>query len=48
MLKFLKDLGEKISVGIVGGSDLIKIREQLGEDGAHTFDERFQPGPCKS
>lgn len=41
MLKFLKDLGEKISVGIVGGSDLIKIREQLGEDAQKDYDFLF-------
>lgn len=27
-------LMQKVSVGIVGGSDLSKIKEQLGENGA--------------
>lgn len=32
MLNFLKNLHEKIDIGIVGGSDLPKIKEQLGEE----------------
>lgn len=32
MLDFLKDLHDKVDIGIVGGSDLSKIKEQLGED----------------
>lgn len=30
----LKDLRQKIVIGVVGGSDLIKQKEQLGDDGA--------------
>lgn len=29
----LKALREKITIGVVGGSDLVKQREQLGENG---------------
>lgn len=32
MLDFLKKLHEKVDIGIVGGSDLPKIKEQLGEN----------------
>jgi phosphomannomutase len=32
MLDFLKSLHDKIDIGIVGGSDLSKIKEQLGEN----------------
>jgi hypothetical protein len=28
---------QKVTVGIVGGSDLVKIREQLGENGVSIF-----------
>eukprot|EP00966_Prymnesium_polylepis_P330287 7385946-Prymnesium_polylepis.1 len=30
-LKFLKQLREKIAIGVVGGSDLTKQKEQLGD-----------------
>nr|GFC94152.1 phosphomannomutase isoform X1 [Tanacetum cinerariifolium] len=33
MLKFMQDLWKVIPVGIVGGSDLVKISEQLGSTG---------------
>ena len=33
MLDFLARLREVATIGIVGGSDLVKIKEQLGEDG---------------
>jgi len=29
----IKDLRKKIVVGVVGGSDLVKQKEQLGDDG---------------
>jgi len=31
MVKFLKELKEKHTIAAVGGSDLIKLKEQLGE-----------------
>jgi len=33
MLQFLKDLRKKVVIGFVGGSDLAKQKEQLGENG---------------
>ncbi|RLN02922.1 hypothetical protein BBJ28_00002042 [Nothophytophthora sp. Chile5] len=33
MLTRLKKLREQITIGVVGGSDLVKQKEQLGEDG---------------
>uniref|UniRef100_A0A061R7Q3 Phosphomannomutase n=1 Tax=Tetraselmis sp. GSL018 TaxID=582737 RepID=A0A061R7Q3_9CHLO len=41
MLVFLKELRQKVSIGIVGGSDLIKIKEQLGDDCTSIFDYTF-------
>lgn len=35
MLQLLKDLREKVAIGFVGGSDLSKIKEQLGTDGTY-------------
>lgn len=32
VLNFLKDLHNHVEIGIIGGSDLSKIKEQLGED----------------
>ena len=32
MLEFLEELRKVITIGIVGGSDLAKAKEQLGED----------------
>lgn len=37
MLARLKKLREQITIGVVGGSDLVKQKEQLGEDGASAF-----------
>ena len=34
MLAFMQKLREEVTVGIVGGSDLVKISEQLGANGA--------------
>ncbi|RHZ25486.1 hypothetical protein DYB37_007297, partial [Aphanomyces astaci] len=34
-------LKNQITVGVVGGSDLVKQKEQLGEDVIHTFDYSF-------
>lgn len=37
MAEFLEELRTRVRVGLVGGSDLCKIKEQLGDDGeAHT------------
>jgi phosphomannomutase len=33
MLQLLKNLQKKVVVGFVGGSDLVKQKEQLGNDG---------------
>jgi len=41
MMKFMKSLSEKITVGIVGGSDLPKQEEQLGEGIANVFPYNF-------
>mmetsp|Transcript_20248 Transcript_20248/g.34513 ORF Transcript_20248/g.34513 Transcript_20248/m.34513 type:complete len:249 (+) Transcript_20248:62-808(+) len=41
MMQFMKSLSEKITVGIVGGSDLPKQEEQLGEGIAKVFPYNF-------
>mmetsp|Transcript_21825 Transcript_21825/g.35975 ORF Transcript_21825/g.35975 Transcript_21825/m.35975 type:complete len:257 (-) Transcript_21825:1483-2253(-) len=41
MMQFMKSLSEKITVGIVGGSDLPKQEEQLGEGIANVFPYNF-------
>ncbi|RLN47730.1 hypothetical protein BBJ28_00016807 [Nothophytophthora sp. Chile5] len=49
MLTRLKKLREQITIGVVGGSDLVKQKEQMGEDGKkaaemhiiHNFDYSF-------
>lgn len=41
MMTFLKALGEKITVGIVGGSDLPKQEEQLGDGIVNLFPYNF-------
>ena len=41
MMEFMKSLSEKITVGIVGGSDLPKQEEQLGEGIAKVFPYNF-------
>eukprot|EP01111_Echinosteliopsis_oligospora_P002783 TRINITY_DN1430_c0_g1_i1.p1 TRINITY_DN1430_c0_g1~~TRINITY_DN1430_c0_g1_i1.p1 ORF type:complete len:272 (-),score=56.29 TRINITY_DN1430_c0_g1_i1:33-770(-) len=38
---FIKKLREKVTIGIVGGSDLKKIKEQMGDDVIHNFDYVF-------
>lgn len=38
MLEFLKDLRTRVVTGMVGGSDLKKQKEQLGDDGELTDD----------
>ena len=42
MHDFLKDLRKKVTVGLVGGSDLAKIKEQMnGEETFTNFDYVF-------
>jgi phosphomannomutase len=41
MMAFMKDLSTKITVGIVGGSDLPKQEEQLGAGIAEVFPYNF-------
>ncbi len=41
MRKFMEDLSKKITVGIVGGSDLPKQEEQLGEGIVNMFPYNF-------
>jgi phosphomannomutase len=41
MKELLKKLREKIYIGVVGGSDLVKQQEQLGEDALLNFDYNF-------
>ena len=38
---FLDSVHEKVAVGLVGGSDLAKIQEQVGEDCVKKFDYVF-------
>lgn len=41
MIAFLKEIRQKVEIGFVGGSDLDKIKEQLGDDCASIFDYAF-------
>lgn len=41
MMNFMKELSKKITVGIVGGSDLPKQEEQLGEGIVKVFPYNF-------
>ncbi|XP_063284893.1 phosphomannomutase 2 [Pelobates fuscus] len=41
MADFLHNLRKKVKVGVVGGSDFDKIKEQLGEDVVEKFDYVF-------
>ncbi|XP_024992589.1 phosphomannomutase [Cynara cardunculus var. scolymus] len=41
MLKFMQDLRKVVNVGIVGGSDLVKISEQLGSTVINDYDYVF-------
>ena len=40
MVSFLKELRKKVTIGVVGGSDFVKIKEQLGETSEGVI-ERF-------
>jgi phosphomannomutase len=41
MKKFLSELRTKVEVGIIGGSDLVKQKEQMGEDIIERVDYSF-------
>jgi phosphomannomutase len=41
MLQFMKQLREHVTVGVVGGSDLVKISEQLGKSVTTDYDYCF-------
>eukprot|EP00898_Chlorokybus_atmophyticus_P001516 jgi/Chlat1/2365/Chrsp17S02640 len=41
MLEFMQQLRQHVTVGIVGGSDLVKISEQLGANTLQAFDYVF-------
>ncbi|XP_056389699.1 phosphomannomutase 2 [Hyla sarda] len=41
MAEFLQNLRKKVKVGVVGGSDFEKIKEQLGDDVVEKFDFVF-------
>ncbi|KAI8462773.1 MAG: eukaryotic phosphomannomutase family protein [Monoraphidium minutum] len=41
MLAFLQELRKHVTVGIVGGSDLVKIQEQLGSNALTAYDYVF-------
>jgi phosphomannomutase len=41
MKDFLSSLRQKVTIGVVGGSDLHKIKEQLGDDVSDKFDYVF-------
>eukprot|EP01024_Parvocaulis_polyphysoides_P024610 TRINITY_DN2250_c0_g1_i2.p2 TRINITY_DN2250_c0_g1~~TRINITY_DN2250_c0_g1_i2.p2 ORF type:complete len:244 (-),score=58.84 TRINITY_DN2250_c0_g1_i2:201-932(-) len=41
MLDFLQELKKEVTVGIVGGSDLVKIKEQLGDNALEVYDYVF-------
>jgi hypothetical protein len=49
MLAFMQKLREEVTVGIVGGSDLVKISEQLGANGAHGqwCGQHAMASPCR-
>lgn len=41
MKAYLRELREKVTVGVVGGSDLSKMKDQIGEDVITSFDYVF-------
>eukprot|EP00026_Physarum_polycephalum_P015318 Phypoly_transcript_15966.p1 GENE.Phypoly_transcript_15966~~Phypoly_transcript_15966.p1 ORF type:complete len:249 (+),score=53.77 Phypoly_transcript_15966:128-874(+) len=41
MHNFLKELRKKVAIGLVGGSDLAKMQEQMGKTVTHDFDYVF-------
>ncbi|EKX41512.1 hypothetical protein GUITHDRAFT_88407 [Guillardia theta CCMP2712] len=41
MIKFLQDLRKRVTIGVVGGSDLAKAKEQLGDDYLEIVDWAF-------
>mmetsp|Transcript_18730 Transcript_18730/g.23835 ORF Transcript_18730/g.23835 Transcript_18730/m.23835 type:complete len:251 (+) Transcript_18730:186-938(+) len=47
MAQFMKDLRDRIVVGVVGGSDLVKQKEQIGDDVTEQYDYSFsENGLC--
>jgi len=44
MHQFLSELKQRVRVGVVGGSDLDKIKEQLGDDGVYYKNLKYK---CK-
>ena len=44
MAEFLQRLRQKVKVGVVGGSDFEKIKEQLGDDGKGRMAARCPAG----
>lgn len=44
MHQFLSELRRRVRVGVVGGSDLDKIKEQLGDDGGQISFDVFPEG----
>lgn len=41
MHEFMMELKEKVVIGVIGGSDLVKQKEQVGEDVINDFDYSF-------
>jgi hypothetical protein len=41
MKQFLKELKDRVVIGVVGGSDLVKAKEQLGDDSAKSVVNSF-------
>ena len=41
MTTFLVELRERLTTGIVGGSDLVKQQEQIGDNAIHDVDYNF-------
>jgi len=41
MMEFMQKLRETVDVGIVGGSDLVKIKEQIGENAPNEYEYLF-------
>lgn len=48
MAAFMQRLRQKVKVGVVGGSDMAKIREQLGENGKGRVMQSALGGPRRS
>lgn len=44
MVEFMAELRKEITIGVVGGSDLPKQKEQLGESGEFHLDDESMVG----